>query len=88
MKQAISSHSSVGVVGAGRMGTPIIGHLARMGFATAACDVNPAREQHVTAVGARWVAAFERDMPHVGKVAWFAARPGPAATEIACSEIA
>lgn len=56
MKPAISSNLAVGVVGAGRMGTPIIGHLARMGFATAACDVNPAREQHVTAVGARWVA--------------------------------
>lgn len=47
---------SVGVIGAGRMGTPIIGHLARKGFATAASDVNAAREQHVTALGARWVA--------------------------------
>ena len=47
---------SVGVVGAGRMGTPIIGHLARKGFATAACDMNPAREQAVTSAGARWVA--------------------------------
>ena len=45
---------SVGVVGAGRMGTPIIGHLARKGFATAACDVNPAREQAVAQLGARW----------------------------------
>jgi 3-hydroxyisobutyrate dehydrogenase len=47
---------SVGVIGAGRMGTPIIGHLARKGFATSACDVNAAREQHVTALGAHWVA--------------------------------
>lgn len=46
----------VGVVGAGRMGTPIIGHLARKGFATAACDVNAAREQAVAAAGARWAA--------------------------------
>ena len=56
MKTATPSLMSVGVVGAGRMGTPIIGHLARKGFATAACDVNPAREQAVTAAGARWVA--------------------------------
>ena len=35
------------------------------------------------AFGERWVGAFERAMPHVGKVPWFAARPGPAATEIA-----
>ncbi|HEX6164289.1 MAG TPA: galactokinase family protein [Vicinamibacterales bacterium] len=33
--------------------------------------------------GQRWTAAFEKAMPHVGKVAWFAARPGPPATEIA-----
>ena len=56
MMTSTSSLPSVGVVGAGRMGTPIIGHLARKGFATAACDVNPAREQHVAAAGARWVA--------------------------------
>ena len=35
------------------------------------------------AFGERWVGAFERAMPHVGKVAWFAARPGPPAAEIA-----
>lgn len=55
MTAPTSSLPSVGVVGAGRMGTPIIGHLARKGFATAACDVNPARQQAVTAAGARWV---------------------------------
>ena len=32
--------------------------------------------------GAEWVAAYEKRMPHVGKVDWFVARPGPAATEI------
>ena len=31
----------------------------------------------------RWVRAYAQRMPHVGTVAWFAARPGPAATEIA-----
>lgn len=48
--------TTIGVVGAGRMGTPIIGHLARKGFATAACDLDPARQRHVTELGARWVA--------------------------------
>jgi galactokinase len=36
-----------------------------------------------TAFGARWVDAYEREAPHVGRVPWFTARPGPAATEIA-----
>lgn len=57
MNPEANSTPSVGVVGAGRMGTPIIGHLARKGFATAACDVNPARAQHVSAAGARWAAS-------------------------------
>jgi 3-hydroxyisobutyrate dehydrogenase-like beta-hydroxyacid dehydrogenase len=50
---------TVGVVGAGRMGTPIIGHLARKGFATQACDLNSARGSAVRALGARWVAGPE-----------------------------
>ena len=32
--------------------------------------------------GAEWVRAYEARTPHVGKVDWFVARPGPAATEI------
>jgi galactokinase len=32
--------------------------------------------------GAEWVGAYEQRMPHVAKVDWFVARPGPAATEI------
>jgi 3-hydroxyisobutyrate dehydrogenase len=44
----------VGVIGAGRMGTPIIGHLVKKGFATTASDVNAAREAAVTALGAGW----------------------------------
>lgn len=57
MMAEIPSTLSVGVVGAGRMGTPIIGHLARKGLTTAACDIDPAREQHVKAAGARWAAS-------------------------------
>jgi 3-hydroxyisobutyrate dehydrogenase len=45
---------TVGVIGAGRMGTPIIGHLVKKGFATTASDVNPAREAAVAALGAGW----------------------------------
>jgi 3-hydroxyisobutyrate dehydrogenase len=47
---------SVGVVGAGRMGTPIIGHLVRKGFATRACDLDPAKAGAVKKLGAQWVA--------------------------------
>jgi 3-hydroxyisobutyrate dehydrogenase-like beta-hydroxyacid dehydrogenase len=42
------------VIGAGRMGTPIIGHLVRKGFPTWACDADPAREAAVRERGARW----------------------------------
>src|SRR5256712_6034366 len=50
---------TVGVVGAGRMGTPIIGHLARKGFSTRACDVNRARASAVKKLGAQWAAGPE-----------------------------
>lgn len=46
--------TKVGVIGAGRMGLPIIGHLVRKGFATGACDLNPAKESLVTGLGADW----------------------------------
>jgi len=49
----------VGVVGAGRMGTPIIGHLARKGFATRACDLDAARADAVKKLGAQWAASPE-----------------------------
>lgn len=49
----------VGVVGAGRMGTPIIGHLARKGFATLACDLDPARAAAAQQLGARWTGSAE-----------------------------
>jgi len=44
----------VGVVGAGRMGLPIIGHLARKGFRTLATDVNGSKQAEVTQRGAEW----------------------------------
>src|SRR5204862_6810954 len=54
---------AVGVVGAGRMGTPIIGHLARKGFATRACDLNAARAGAVKKLGAQWAASPEALAP-------------------------
>ena len=47
--------TTVGLIGAGRMGLPIIGHLVKKGFTTLASEVNPAREALVTERGARWV---------------------------------
>jgi 3-hydroxyisobutyrate dehydrogenase-like beta-hydroxyacid dehydrogenase len=50
---------TVGVVGAGRMGTPIIGHLARKGFTTRVFDVDAARAGAVKGLGAKWVGSPE-----------------------------
>lgn len=55
MKNESTDDMAVGVVGAGRMGMPIIGHLARKGFATLATDLDPRRRDPVIAAGARWV---------------------------------
>lgn len=54
MKEELPMTVTVGVVGAGRMGTPIVGHLARKGFPTLVCDVNPARQEAVAGLGAQW----------------------------------
>ncbi|RXZ33901.1 NAD(P)-dependent oxidoreductase [Oxalobacteraceae bacterium CAVE-383] len=45
----------VGVIGAGRMGLPIIGHLAAKGFDVAVHDIDPARQAAVEQKGAQWV---------------------------------
>ena len=47
---------TVGVVGAGRMGLPIIGHLVRKGFRTVATDLNPKKKLEVEAKEAAWAA--------------------------------
>jgi 3-hydroxyisobutyrate dehydrogenase-like beta-hydroxyacid dehydrogenase len=47
---------TVGVIGAGRMGLPLIGHLARKGFRTFATDIDPARRSKVEEHGAAWAA--------------------------------
>lgn len=45
---------NVGVIGAGRMGKPIIGHLVKRGFGTLASDLSPAKEALVKEMGAAW----------------------------------
>ena len=43
-----------GVIGAGRMGQPIIGHMARKGFTVVAYDVDAAKRDAVAGMGGRW----------------------------------
>ncbi len=50
---------TVGVVGAGRMGMPIIGHLARKGFFTQVYDIDGGKRATVEMRGARWAADLE-----------------------------
>lgn len=50
---------TVGVIGAGRMGLPIIGHLARNGFNTFAIDVDAAKQSLVQQRRAQWAPTLE-----------------------------
>jgi 3-hydroxyisobutyrate dehydrogenase len=45
---------TVGVIGAGRMGLPIIGHMARKGFAVVVHDVDETKREVVAKLGAGW----------------------------------
>jgi 3-hydroxyisobutyrate dehydrogenase len=45
---------TVGVIGAGRMGQPIIGHLASKGFSVIVYDIDAAKRDAVEKHGARW----------------------------------
>ena len=45
---------TVGVIGAGRMGQPIIGHMLRNGLAVTACDIDAGKREAVERLGARW----------------------------------
>lgn len=47
---------TIGVIGAGRMGLPIIGHLAKKGFRTLATDINAAKRAEVEERKAQWAA--------------------------------
>lgn len=54
-----AEQKTVGVLGAGRMGMPIIGHLVRHGFTVLVHDVDPGKEQAVGERGARFVPSTE-----------------------------
>ena len=45
---------NVGVIGAGRMGQPIIGHLARKGFRTRVYDIEAGKRATIEQRGAEW----------------------------------
>ncbi|GHJ38704.1 6-phosphogluconate dehydrogenase [Streptomyces sp. TS71-3] len=50
-----AGETTVGVLGAGRMGLPIIGHLVRHGFTVLVHDVDPGKASAVDERGARFV---------------------------------
>ena len=45
---------TVGVIGAGRMGLPIIGHLVRKGFTVVVHDIDEGKREAVAKLGAGW----------------------------------
>ena len=49
----------VGMIGAGRMAQPMIGHLAKKGFDVAAYDIDPAKRAAVESKGGRWAASLD-----------------------------
>ena len=49
-----STMKRVGMIGAGRMGQPMIGHIAKKGFPIAAYDIDAAKRAAVEAKGGRW----------------------------------
>jgi len=52
-----SEVKNVGVIGAGRMGQPIVGHLVRKGFAAIVHDIDAGKRDRVESLGARWADA-------------------------------
>ena len=46
---------TVGVIGAGRMGLPVIGHLAAKGFTVRVCDLDAAKRPLIESRGAAWI---------------------------------
>jgi 3-hydroxyisobutyrate dehydrogenase-like beta-hydroxyacid dehydrogenase len=49
----------VGMIGAGRMAQPMIGHLAKKDFHVAAYDIDPAKRGPVESKGGRWAASLD-----------------------------
>lgn len=53
-RAAATAVKAVGVIGAGRMGLPLIGHLAGKGFQVSVHDIDAARRAPIEKLGARW----------------------------------
>jgi len=53
-QKAAAAIRRVGMIGAGRMGQPMIGHIAKKGFPIAAYDIDAAKRAAVEAKGGRW----------------------------------
>jgi len=53
----------IGMIGAGRMGQPMIGHLARKGFEVSAYDIDAGKRAVVEGKGGRW----QPDLPALAK---------------------
>ena len=53
-----SAIRTVGVIGAGRMGQPIIGHLARKGFTVLVHEIDAAKRAAVESRGGKWAASL------------------------------
>ncbi len=51
---AAAAIRTVGVIGAGRMGQPIVGHLARKGFNVLVHDVDEGKREAVAKLGGEW----------------------------------
>ena len=50
----VTAIRTVGVIGAGRMGLPIISHMARKGFAVVVHDIDETKREVVAKLGAGW----------------------------------
>ncbi len=46
--------TTIGVIGTGRIGLALVGHIAKKGFTVLACDADAAKRPDVEARGARW----------------------------------
>jgi 3-hydroxyisobutyrate dehydrogenase-like beta-hydroxyacid dehydrogenase len=62
---AVAPIQTVGVIGAGRIGQPIIGHLARKGFTVLAHDVDDGKREAVARAGGTW-AGSPREVARAG----------------------
>ncbi|HEY6361602.1 MAG TPA: NAD(P)-dependent oxidoreductase [Vicinamibacterales bacterium] len=54
MAETMAAIRTVGVIGAGRMGQPIVGHMARKGFSVLVFDIDEGKREVVARLGAEW----------------------------------